>query len=181
MNEVMTAMYERRTIRKYTDQEVSEETLRELFKIIESTQSWANSQCWEVVEVRDSELRKALQSTVPTKNPAYTAIVNAPVLLAMCARRGQSGTLGTSEMATKHGDWYMYDLGLATQNLCLAAHSLGLGTVVVGWFDPDKAEGIVNAPEGVEVVSLIPLGYRNQKGVVPKHKLVENFVHVDTF
>lgn len=181
MNEVINTMNERRTIRKYTDQEVSDETMNTLYKVIEGTQSWANSQCWEVVEVRDPERRKGLQNIVPKKNPAYMAIVNAPKLLVLCARKGQSGTIGTSEMVTKHGDWYMYDLGLVTQNLCLAAHSLGLGTVVVGWFDPDKAEEIIEAPEGVDVVSIIPMGYRNQKGVMPKHKPFEQFVHIDSF
>ena len=52
-----------------------------------------------------------------------------------------------------HGDWYMYDLGLMTQNLCLAAHSLGLGTVVVGWYDLEEAERILNCPDDLEVAT----------------------------
>jgi nitroreductase len=53
----------------------------------------------------------------------------------------------------------MYDLGLATQNLCLMAHSLGLGTVIVGLFDHDRAKAVVNVPDGYELVTMIPLGY----------------------
>ena len=75
----------------------------------------------------------------------------------------------------------MYDLGLMTQNLCLAAHSLGLGTVVVGWFDQARADEILNSPQDIEVVSLLPMGFRNQKGSVPKHKPMDSCLHTDTF
>lgn len=180
MNDVIKTMFERRTIRKYTDKPVSDDTLQQLLEVIESTQSWANSQCWEVVNITAPEIRKQLQTATPQQNPAYSAIVNAPVLLALCAQKGTSGTIGES-MASKHGDWYMYDLGLATQNLCLAAHSIGLGTVVVGWLDHDRIEKILKTPGNIEFVSLIPMGYRNQKGSQPSHKPVASFVHTNTF
>ena len=180
MNEIITAMLERRTIRKFTEQPVPDATLLQLYEVISSTQSWANTQCWEIVNVVNPDTRNRLQATLPQQNPAYRTVVSAPILLAVCARMGTSGMIGAS-MGSKHGDWYMYDLGIATQNLCLAAHSLGRGTVVVGWFDHDKAHAILNVPIGIEVVSLIPMGYPNQKGVVPPHKAVDAFVHVDTF
>ena len=180
MNEVIKNMFERRTIRKYTDQPVTDEVLQQLYEVVESTQSWSNTQCWELVNVADPELRKQIQATLPTRNPSSMAIVNAPVLLAICAKKGLSGKIG-EDMPSKHGDWYMFDLGLATQNLCLSAHSLGLGSVVVGWFDIDKVEEILKAPSDVEVVALMPLGYRNQKGSVPTHKPVASFMHTDTF
>ncbi len=180
MNPTIETMFDRRTIRKYTDEAVPESTIHELLKVVESTQSWANSQCWEIVRVKDPEIRKALQQTVPSQNPAYTAIVKAPELLVLCARKGVSGTID-SDMVSKHGDWYMYDMGLMTQNFCLAAHSLGLGTVVVGWFQHEKAETVLNAPADIDVVSLVPLGFRNQKGVKPTHKPVESFLYTDGF
>jgi nitroreductase len=130
--------------------------------------------------VQDENVRKQLQATVPSKNPSSKAITDAPKLLALCARKGRSGYI-EDKIANKHGDWYMYDLGLMTQNLCLAAHSLGLGTVVVGWYDIDAAERILNCPDDVEPVTLIPMGYRAQKGHVPPHKPVVEFVHTNTF
>ncbi len=171
---------ERRTIRKYSDESISDKILGQLYKVIESTQSWANTQCWELVNVQNPEIRKRLQESVPSNNPSYSAIVNAPVLFALCAKKGTSGVIDGT-MVSKHGDWFMYDLGLATQNFCLAAHSLGLGSVVVGWFDHDKANTILDTPPEIEVVTLIPVGYRNQKGSKPKHKPVESFLHVDKF
>ena len=58
----------------------------------------------------------------------------------------------------------MYDAGLATQNLCLAAHAVGLGTVIIGAFDAKKAGEILKVPEGFAVVVLVPLGYPAQAG-----------------
>lgn len=180
MNPTIQTMMDRRSIRKYTDQSVADETMQGLYKVIEGTQSWGNTQCWEIVDVQDENVRKQLQTTVPSKNPSSKAIADAPKLLALCARKGRSGYI-EDKIANKHGDWYMYDLGLMTQNLCLAAHSLGLGTVVVGWYDIDAAERILNCPDDVELVTLIPMGYRAQKGHVPPHKPVVEFVHTNTF
>lgn len=180
MNPTIETMMERRTIRKYTDQSVTDETMQELYKVIEGTLSWGNTQSWEIVDVQDENLRKQLQATLPSMNPSYKAIAAAPKLLAVCARKGRSGYI-EDKIANKHGDWYMYDLGLMTQNLCLAAHSLGLGTVVVGWYDLEEAERILNCPDDVEVVTLIPMGYRAQKGHVPSHRPIAEFVHTNTF
>jgi len=180
MNQTIQTMMERRSIRKYTDQPVSDETMRQLYEVIQSSQSWNNTQCWEIIDVQDESIRKELQATVHRKNPSNRTIVNAPRLLVVCARKGSSGRIN-DEIVNKHGDWYMYDLGIMTQNLCLAAHSLGLGTVVVSWYDIDAAEQILNRPDDVELVSLIPMGYRAQKGHAPKHKPVAEFVHTNTF
>jgi nitroreductase len=79
------------------------------------------------------------------------------------------------------GDWFMFDLGVATQNLCLAAHHLNLGTVIVGRFDQDKAKGILGLPDGYEVVTLIPLGYPGKEGRSPGRRELTEFVHHDMF
>ena len=84
-------------------------------------------------------------------------------------------------ITTKFGDWFMFDLGLATQNLCLAACNRGLGTVIVGLFDHDRAKTILNLPEDYEVPVLIPLGYPAKPSSPPKRKDVRDFVHADAF
>ena len=180
MNSFIKTMMGRRSIRRYTDEQVTDETMQTLYEVIEGTQSWSNTQCWEIVDVQNKELRQRIQATVPPNNPAYKAILSASRLLVLCAQKGKSGFVA-GEIANKHGDWYMYDLGIMTQSLCLAAHSLGLGTVVVGWFDIEAVERILNCSEGVEVVSLIPLGHCQPKKNVPRHKPIAEFLHRDSF
>jgi len=75
----------------------------------------------------------------------------------------------------------MFDLGIATQNLCLTAHNLNLGTVIVGLFDHDKAKDILKVPEGYEVVALVPLGYPAKEASAPPRKEIAELVHYNTF
>ena len=181
MEEVLTAIRDRRSIRKYLDQELSEPQLEHILEAVQWTPSWANTQCWEVIVVKDPERKAALQATLPPKgNPARTAIVAAPVVIALCAKLEASGFY-KGMVTTKFGDWYMYDLGLATQNLCLAAHSLGLGTVIVGLFDHDRAKAVLNVPAGYELVTLIPVGIPAKIGSAPSRKAIAEFSHMDRF
>jgi nitroreductase len=86
------------------------------------------------------------------------------VVIVACAELGQAGfTRSTGEPSTNKGEyWFMFDVGLAMQNLLLVAHSLGLGTVIIGSFDAKKAETILGVPPGFCVVAMTPLGYPDQ-------------------
>ncbi len=76
----------------------------------------------------------------------------------------------------------MYDTALATQNLCLAAHALGLGTVIIGGgFDATKAREILKVPQGFAVVVLIPLGYPAELGRPPTRKELSEIVFYNIF
>jgi nitroreductase len=75
----------------------------------------------------------------------------------------------------------MFDTGLAMQNVCLAAHAAGLGTVIVGFFDHKKAEEILNLPENIEVVAMTPLGYPAAEGSARKRKELSEFVFYDRY
>ena len=75
----------------------------------------------------------------------------------------------------------MFDTGLAMQNLCLAAHALGLGTVIIGMFDHKKAEEILGLPQNVEVVAMTPLGYPTTGGNIPKRKELSEFVFYERY
>ncbi len=180
MSELLKVIKERRSVRKYTEKEISEESLNTILEAVRWTPSWANTQCWEIVVIKDTMIRKQLQETIAPKNPATKAIVAAPLLLALCAKLGTSGFY-KDKVTTKFGDWFMYDIGLACQTLCLTAKSLGIGTVIVGLFDHDKAYEILNVPAGHEVVTLIPMGYPQKAGSAPKRREVSEFVHADTF
>ncbi|PIE67888.1 MAG: nitroreductase [Deltaproteobacteria bacterium] len=181
MTDLMEIIKGRRSIRKYEDREVSDEILEQILEAVRWAPSWTNCQCWEVVVIRDPETKQRLQDTFPLKgNPAVKAIVQAPVLLGLCARTRISGYYKDME-TTRFGDWMMYDLGLATQNLCLMAHSLGLGTVIAGLFDHGRAREVIGVAEGYELVTLIPLGYPAKVGAAPKRREVRAFTHDNQF
>lgn len=178
--EFMDIVKQRRSIRRFLDKKISEEVVNQVLTAVQWSPSWANTQCWETVVVQDSEVKAALAETVSPKNPATRAITVAPVVIALCGKLKASGYYNGVE-STKFGDWFMFDLGIACQSLCLAAQVQGLGTVIVGLFDHDNAGQILNVPQGVEVVTLIPMGYSDQSPKAPKRKALDEFVHYDQF
>jgi nitroreductase len=180
MAELMKAIQERRSVRNYEDKDVPEELLNQVLEAVKWAPSWANTQCWEVVVVRDPAVKEKLQATLAKGNPAAKAIVNAPVVLAMCGKLQSSGYY-KNEVTTKFGDWFLFDLGIATQNLCLAAHDAGLGTVIVGLLDHDKAAEVLGVPQGYELVVLVPLGYPSKVPSAPKRREVSEFTHREKF
>ncbi len=180
MSDIMEVIKERRSIRKYEEKDVPEGVLNSLLEAVRWSPSWANTQCWELIVVKDKTLKENLKDTIFPKNPATNAIAQAPVLLALCGKLKSSGFYNNI-VTTKFGDWFMFDLGLFTQTLCLAAQNLGLGTVIVGLFDHDKAKSMVKVPEGFELVVLIPLGYPAKISSAPKRREIGEFVHHNTF
>ena len=180
MSDFMEIIKGRRSIRRYQDQEIPEEDLNQVLEAIRWSPSWANTQCWEVIVIKDSGIKQKLQEILSPSNPSSKGIVEAPVVIALCGKLASAG-YKKGEAVTKFGDWFMLDIGIATQNLCLTAHYLNLGTVIVGIFNHDKAKEVLRVPEGFEVVSLIPLGYPAKEASAPPRKEIGEFVHYDTF
>ena len=85
---------------------------------------------------------------------------------------GQAFRISTS----RKDAWQAFDNGIATQTLCLAANDLGLGTVVMGLYDIDKASDIIGVPEGQLLMALVAVGYPDEKPSVPKKKTVEDLL-----
>lgn len=178
--EVMEAIKGRRSIRTYKPTAVSDEDLQFILEAARWAPSWANTQCFEFIMVRDFELRKRLAETLPEANPARPAFAQVPVVIVAYALKEKAGYFKAAP-ATDKGDWLMFDTALALQNLTLAAYSRGLGTVHVGFFDTAKVKEILNVPPAVEVVELLPLGIPDEEGRPPKRRAVEEFVFYDQY
>ena len=180
--EVLEAIQTRRSIRHYQDRPVDDLTLEKTLEAARWAPSWANTQCWRFIVVRDSGIKIRLADTLRShaesaKNAADVAIKSAPVVIVACAELGKSGYFH-GEPSTDKDDWYMFDVALAMQNLVLAAHSLGLGTVYVGLFDAKGAADILQVPEGFCVVAMTPLGYPDrQPNPRPRRELAEIVFH----
>lgn len=171
---------ERRSIRRYKEMEVEKEKLDKVLEAARWAPSWANTQCCELVVTTDANIKEQLSEILSKKNPASLAVKNAPVVITVCAVLGKSGYYN-GKAVTKFGDWYMYDLGLVTENICMAAHSEGLGTVIVGLFDHDRAREILKVPADREVVAIVPLGYPDHEPSPPKRKSMGELVRWDSY
>lgn len=179
--ELQEAIHKRRSVRRFTDDFVTHDELRNIFEAVRQSPSWSNTQAWEFIVVRDRDLISKVVASYSEKNPATKCSLTASALIVVCARTGVSGCYGGQEV-TKHANWYMFDLGIATQTLCLTAHEMGLGTVVVGLMDHDACRKVIALPDGHEVAAVIPIGHRaveSKEG--PARKMLSDMVYLDTF
>jgi len=180
MTDLMSIIKGRRSIRRFQDKEVPEEVVERLLDAVRWSPSWANTQCWEIVIVKDKATKEMLKETIGTTNPSSKGIVEAPLVFAVCGRKKSSGFY-KGQVTTKFGDWILFDLGIATQSLCLAAHDAGLGTVIIGMLDHDKAGAVLGVEEEYEVVALIPVGYPARESSAPKRREISEFTHYGKF
>lgn len=173
------AIRTRRSVRQFRSEAVSKEHLTAVLEAVQWAPSWANTQCWHVVVVREPE-RKARLQEILGRNPAHDAVVEADLVLVLCAELGRAG-FKRGEPTTAFGDWFMYDLGLANENLSLAAHALGLGTVIVGNFDHVAVGRELGLPAGLVAVTMVPLGHPAATAKAPPRRELSQQVHLDTF
>ena len=178
--DTIEAIKTRRSIRQYKDTPVTDEQLNTVLEAVQWAPSWANTQCWEIVVVKDPAVKEKLAGTLSPGNPSADAIKNAPIVIVACATKGKSGFYKDQALTSK-GDWLMYDMGLAMQNLCLAAQALGLGTVQIGAFNIEDAEKVLGLPEEATVVAMTPLGVPAAESRAPKRRAIEEFVHHDKY
>jgi nitroreductase len=181
--DLMEAIITRRSIRKFQERPVEEEKLQAVLEAARLAPSWANLQCWRFVVVKDPQVRGQLSefSFVETyfsskgykTNPARKALAEAPVVIVACADPSQSGDLGGQ-------DYYMTDLGIAAENLMLAAHAQGLGTVFVGVFDEEKIRVLLDIPAHIRIVGLFPLGYpEGEPKAGPPRKALDGIIFAE--
>jgi nitroreductase len=178
--DLIEAIKGRRSIRKYKPDPVPEEALRTVLEAVRWAPSWANTQCWEVVVVKDPKMKAELATALSKTNPALSSIIEAPLVIVLCGKKGVSG-FKKGEAVTVKGDWLMFDTGIVMQTLCLTAYSLGLGTVIVGMFDHKKVEEILGVPQNVEVVAMTPLGYPAAEGGTSKRKEPSEFIFYEKY
>lgn len=178
--ELWEAIRNRRTIRSFKDEPVSD---AELDRILEATRwapSWANTQVWEFILVFDKKIKEKLADCLRETNVARNAILQAPVTIAALGQKRVAG-FKKGEQRTILGDWLMFDVALAVQNLSLAAWELGLGCVIVGSFDIEKAAGVLEIPDDRQLLVLMPLGRPGHVPTAPKRKEITDFTYKDRY
>ncbi|ADJ26276.1 nitroreductase [Dehalogenimonas lykanthroporepellens BL-DC-9] len=180
--DVLQAIKTRRSHRQYTETPVTEEELNTVLEAARWAPSWANSQSWHFVAVLDKGVKTRIADSL-TGNRAVQAVRQAPVLIICCAEPGKSGCFDGVPVTDKGQYWYMYDAALAMQNISLAAHAIGLGTVHLGRFDSAMVGEIIGLPENLTVVAMTPLGHvpDDANPPAPPRKRLEEIVSYDTY
>jgi len=172
--DVFEAINSRRSIRSYRDSDVPNNVVRKLIDAARKAPSAGNVQPWEFVVVRSLKIKRAL--AIAALNQTF--IEEAPVVIVVCAdvekSRRSYGYRGASL-------YCIQDTAAATENLLLAACSLGLGACWVGAFYEDEVKEILNLPRGVRPVAIIPIGYPAEEPYPRPKRPLDSIIHYETF
>ena len=166
--EVKQAILERRTIRKYSDKAISDETVTEIIRAGMYAPSAGNQQSWEFLIIRDRDKI----SKIKEFHPYAPMVESAGALILVC---------GNTNREVFEGYW-VQDCSAAIQNMLLAAHDMGIGSVWLGIHPMadriDAAKKLFNLPSGIEPLSIISFGYPAEKIPMPE-RFNSNFIHID--
>lgn len=166
----------RRSIRKYKPDAIDHSLLESLISTASYSPSWKNTQITRYIAIEDPDI---LNSIVNDYTPDFNSniIKQVPMLIAVTFKKGRCGFERDGSFSTKKEDrWQMFDVGVACQTFCLAAHEAGLGTVIMGIWDEDGITKLLDIPEDQELGALIAIGYPDIEPQAPKRKTVEELL-----
>ena len=164
----------RRSVRKYLEREIDRETLHQILDAVRYAPSWKNTQVVRYSLVSDREKINAIADAVLGFTYNTRTIQRAQVLAVQSVVKGVSGYEKDGSFSTDKGSgWQMYDAGISAQTFCLAAHNLGIGTVIMGVVDDAKIHEILDLPDEELVTSVIAMGYPVEDKPAPKRGEVE--------
>jgi nitroreductase len=188
--DIIEAIKNRRSIRHFKTNAVDEKTVRTVLESAHWAPSWSNNQCWRFVIVRDAAMKEKIADTLTkikvegemVENAGALAVKQAPLLIVVCAEKGQAGYNIDGTTTTDKGKyWFMFDVALAVENLTLAAQAVGLGTCIIGAFDSIEVEHLLGVADGFAVVAMTPLGYPEEKGQISPRKELSEVLYKERF
>jgi len=175
----MKCIKERRSIRKFKPDEVSDILLKQVVEAASYSPSWKNSQSVRYIAISDTELKtKIAEECVMDFEYNKKTILRAPMLVLITTVSPRSGFERDGSFSTSKGThWESFDAGIATQTFCLAAHEQGLGTVVLGIYDEDKVIAAA-AIQGQKVSALVAVGFPDEAPAMPKRKDIDELLTI---
>jgi len=166
--DAIQAVMSRRSIRRYTQQEVSEDTVRQLLEAAMNAPSAGNEQPWQFVVIRQRRILDA----IPSIHPYSQMLKEASLGIVVC---------GDLSLEVYKGFW-VQDCSAATQNILIAAHALGLGAVWLAFYPfEDRVAGLrrmLSLPEQIIPLSMVSVGWPGEKKG-PAARYRQDRVHFD--
>lgn len=168
----------RRSVRKYKDEKVDRNILRDIVDIARWAPSWKNLQIARYTFVDDEKLIKEIADKgVHGFSYNIKTLQNAKGVLVLSFVKGKSGKLNEDEYATSKKDiWEVFDAGIACQTFCLAAEAKGIGTCVFGVIDDAEIAEIAKIPKGETVAAIITYGYPDESPAITPRKPAEEIM-----
>jgi nitroreductase len=165
-NESMDAIYNRRSIRHYTKEDVSDLQVTDLLKAAMSAPSARNQKPWHFIVVRD---KKTLQQLSQTHR--YSDMVkDAQVAIIVCGDIRQQS----------FKDYWALDCTAATENILITVEDIHLGAVWVAVYPReeriDHVRTVLSLPSNIIPLCIIPIGHPAEKPE-PVDRFDESRIH----
>ena len=163
--ETIDCIKTRRSRRLFTDKEVPDEIITTLIDCAVNAPSSIDCQPWHFVIVKNRESKLKLARLKEEGNQQH--ILTAPISIVVCVDINKSP-----------GRW-IEDGVTATENILLGTHDIGLGAVYVTGFKASKPEvaeeirSILNLPENIIPITILPIGYPDDSENLEKKELVD--------
>ena len=162
---VMENILNRKSVRKYTKEEVKKEQLEMLVRAGMAAPSARNSQPWLFFVIDDRTILDNLAKQLPNAK----MLLNAKAAIVVCGNL-QKALEGDGR------EFWVQDCSAATQNILLAAESMGLGAVWTGAYPRKETVNIIKVelglPEHIVPLNVIPIGWQTGEEK-PKQKYTE--------
>ena len=166
--DVLEALRTRRSIRKYTKEEIPEGDIRKIIEAGMSGPSAANSQPWHFIIIKS----RSILNEIPKASPYAQMAKDAAIAIVVC------GDLKLDRVP----QFWQQDCSIAAQNILLAAHSLGYGAVWTGAYPMEdrykNLQKLLGIPLSIIPLAVIPIGKPAEKKEGNKPYL-EDRVHID--
>ncbi|HAF28968.1 MAG TPA: nitroreductase family protein [Bacteroidales bacterium] len=154
----MEGILTRRSIRKYTKQEVASNQVDTLIKAGMYAPSASNQQPRHFIVINESDILNKIAEV----HPYAKMLKQAQLAILVC---------GDINLELSK-DYWVVDCSAATQNILLAAHELGLGAVWLGIHPREERKSeirnIFKLPENIQPMSLISIGYPAEEKEMPE-------------
>lgn len=153
----LTLAGKRQSERLYQNKKVAREDILTCLEAARLAPSACNSQPWKFIVIDDENLRTQVAAAIADNPTGINKFAEtAPVLVAVVE---EPAKLISDKIPSD--SWSYYDLGAATEHFCLQAAELGLGTCIMGAFDPDKIKALLDIPDERKLRIMVALGYPN--------------------
>ena len=163
--DVMKAIKERRSIRKYRPTPVEAEKLEKIAEAFRLAPSARNGQSWKLLIVRDQAVKDKMREASPAK---AEMISQAPVVLA--------GVCSTQNVMSNSHRVDSIDVSIALSFAMLEAQELGLGTCWICNYTEPEMKAALGLPDDMSVVSIMSLGYADEAPEARPRKPMEEIV-----
>ena len=149
-------MLKRQSDRKYSSKKVEEEKILSCLEAGRLSPSACNSQPWSFVVIDQEPVLQQAQKRIATMG-MNRFVKQVPVLIAIVLEKPNfTASIGS---VIKDKEYPLLDIGIASNNICMQATELGLGSCILGWFDEKGLKQLLDVPESKRIPLVIALGY----------------------